>query len=50
MLNKRLNSGERKVRIVNEVVGNAVDIPRNAHRVDETEDEHDPERHPAEKR
>ena len=29
---------------MNEVVGNAVDVPRNAHRVDKTEDEHDPKR------
>jgi len=29
---------------MNEVVGHAVDVPGNADRVDEAEDEHDPER------
>ena len=31
--------------IVNEIVGDAVDVPGNAHRIDKTENEHDPERH-----
>jgi hypothetical protein len=31
-----------EVRIVNEVVGNAVDVPGNADRIDKTENEHDP--------
>jgi hypothetical protein len=33
-----------KVRIVNEVVRDAIDIPRDAHRVNEAKNEHDPER------
>ena len=35
-----------EIRIVNEVVGNAVDVPGNADRIDEAEDEHDPKRNP----
>ena len=31
---------------MNEVVRNAIDIPRNAHRVDEAKNEHDPEGNP----
>ena len=38
-----------EVRIVNEVVGNAVDVPGNADRVDKTEDEHDPKRNAGKK-
>lgn len=38
-----------EVGVMNEVVGNAVDVPRNAHRIDETQDEHDPERRAREK-
>ena len=34
---------------MNEVVGNAVDVPGNAHGIDETEDQHHPERHAWEK-
>jgi len=30
-------------------VGNAVDVPGNAHRVDKTENEHDPQRNAQEK-
>ncbi len=33
-----------KIRIMNEVVRDAVDVPRDANRVDETEEEHDPKR------
>src|SRR5437763_12526765 len=33
-----------EVRIVNEVVGNTVDVPGNADRIDKTENEHDPKR------
>ena len=33
-----------EIRIVNEVVGNAVDVPGNAHGIDETENQHHPER------
>src|SRR6266404_5918250 len=29
---------------MNEIMGNAVDVPGNAHRVDKTENEHDPQR------
>ena len=38
-----------KVRIMNEVVGNAVDVPGNADRVDKTENEHDPKRNAGKK-
>src|SRR4029077_15918799 len=38
-----------KIRIVNEVVRNAVDVPRNADRINKTENQHDPERHAREK-
>jgi len=34
---------------VNEVVGDAVDVPGNAHGIDETENQHDPERDAREK-
>ena len=30
---------------MNEIVGNAVDVPGNAHRIDETENQHHPERY-----
>ena len=33
-----------EIGIVNEVVGNAVDVPGNANRVDESKDEHEPKR------
>ena len=33
-----------EIRIVNEVVRNAVDVPGNANRVDESENEHGPKR------
>lgn len=33
-----------KVRIVNEIVRYAVDVPGNAHRIDKAKNEHDPER------
>ncbi len=33
-----------KIRIMNEVVRDAVDVPRDANRVNETEEEHDPKR------
>ena len=49
MLNNRFNSGERKYGIVNEVVRNAVDVPRNADRINKTENQHDPERDAREK-
>ena len=29
---------------MNKVVGNTVDVPRNAHRIDEAQNEHEPER------
>ena len=29
---------------MNEIVGNAVDVPRNTHRIDKTESEHHPKR------
>ena len=35
---------------MNEVVGNAVDVPGNADRVDKTENEHDPKRNAREKK
>src|SRR4029077_1037972 len=38
-----------KIGIVNEVVRNAVDVPRNADRINKTENQHDPERHTREK-
>ena len=38
-----------EIRIVNEVVRDAVDVPGNADRVDKTEDEHDPKRDAREK-
>ena len=44
MLNNRLSRGERKIGIVNEIVRNAVDVPGDAHRIDQTENEHDPNR------
>ena len=34
---------------MNEVVRNAVDVPRNADRINKTENQHDPERHAREK-
>jgi hypothetical protein len=34
-----------EVGIVNEVVGNAVDVPRNADGINKTENQHDPEWH-----
>ena len=34
---------------MNEVVGYAVDVPRNADRINKTENQHDPERHAREK-
>ena len=34
---------------MNEVVGNAVDVPRNADRITQTENQHDPEWHTGEK-
>ena len=34
---------------MNEVVGDAVDVPRNADRINETENQHDPERNAREK-
>ena len=34
---------------MNEVVGNAVDVPGNADRIDKTENQHYPERHALEK-
>src|SRR5947207_1996133 len=33
-----------EVRIVNEIVGNTVDVPGNADRIDKTKNEHDPKR------
>ena len=30
---------------MNEVVGNAIDVPRNTYRIDETENQHHPKRH-----
>src|SRR5438046_3201472 len=33
-----------KIAIVDEIVGDAVDVPRNAYRIDEPENEHAPER------
>ena len=33
---------------MNEVVRDAVDVPGNAHRIDEAKNEHDPERDPRE--
>src|SRR4029077_4578324 len=38
-----------KIRIVNEVVRDAVDVPRNADRINKTENQHDPERDAREK-
>jgi len=38
-----------EIGIVNEVVRNAVDVPRNADRINETENQHHPERHAWEK-
>src|SRR5262245_1375280 len=38
-----------KIGIVNEVVGNAVDVPGDADRISKTEDQHHPERHAREK-
>jgi len=39
-----------EIRIVNEVVGNAVDVPGNADRIDETENHHDPKGNPWKKK
>src|SRR5262249_4423942 len=44
-----VEQGKAKIRIVNEVVGDAVDVPGNAHRIDEAENEHDPKRRAREK-
>jgi len=38
-----------EIRIVNEIVRDAVDVPGNADRIDETENEHHPKRHPRKK-
>src|SRR5215831_4905633 len=38
-----------EIGIVNEVVRNAVDVPRNADRINKTKNQHDPERHTSEK-
>jgi hypothetical protein len=34
---------------MNEIVGDAVDVPRNAHRIDEPKDQHEPQRQEREK-
>jgi hypothetical protein len=34
-----------EIAIVNEVVGDAIDVPRDADGVDQTKNDHDPERH-----
>src|SRR2546423_769836 len=38
-----------EVGVVNEVVGDAVDVPGDAHRIKKAEDQHHPERHAREK-
>ena len=44
MLKRRFSNGRTEIGIVNEVVRDAVDVPGNANRIDEPEDEHHPER------
>src|SRR4051812_12343033 len=46
---KTIEERGTEIGIVNEVVGNAVDVPGDAHRIDQSKDEHHPEWHPREK-
>jgi hypothetical protein len=41
---KTIEQRRTEVRVMNEIVRYAVDIPGNAHRIDETKDEHHPKR------
>ena len=44
-----IQQGRTKIGIVNEVVGDAVDVPRNADGIDKTENQHHPKRYAREK-